>query len=215
MSTEKFPLSSVKTPPTLQWRNAEGISALSYVCGHCGENISSNLGYRASTVIANVAYDRAAFIHVCHKCSQPTYFSHTGRAYPGATVARSFAHVPPDLVDAYQQICRCLGANCLEAGVMVARRLLMVLAWRLGADEGKSFQHYVDFFVQCGAISAPMKVWVDKIREVGNATNHSIPHVSIDDAKNVVRFVELILDNVFEAAGVAGVASPFSLRSDS
>ncbi len=89
----------------------------------------------------------------------------------------------------------------------------MVLAWRLKADDGKKFQYYVEYLVFVGAISAPMKTWVDKIRTIGNAATHEIPEVSEEETKSVLKFVELVFENVFEAAGDAGVDSPFELRS--
>lgn len=221
MTANLFPAKGRKKFGSPQWGAVQEIPQLSYTCGFCGKHISNRHGYYALVTYdtsglpnqrGNSVQGAAAYIYVCHICGGPTYFSTEAEQLPIGIGERVFVHVPPDLVAAYQQSIRCLKAGCLEACVMVARRLLMVLAWRLNADEGKKFVEYVNHLVAVGAISAPMKVWVDKIREIGNAATHEIPSVTGDDAKIVVRFVELVFDNVFEAAGGAGVASPFSLR---
>lgn len=198
---------------------ARPIRTMSFACGHCGNLISNGLGFQATVSYQQLIGSRmeksaivGAYIQICHVCGHPTYFDPRGDQQPLGVVGRRFKHVPDDLISTYYQAVRCLKARCLEASVMVARRLLMVLAWRLKADDGKTFQYYVEYLVSVGAISAPMKVWVDKIRTVGNAATHEIPSVVEDDAKAVLKFIELVFENVFEAAGEAGLASPFELR---
>ena len=219
MSGDLFPAKAYKLRGKLQWAGVQNIPQMSYTCGHCGSLVSNNHGYLATVLYETPAgsgrnnlSSAGAYIHLCHICEGPTYFAFDGNQYPVGTAGRSFRHVPPDLVDVYAQAQKCFKAECYAASVMMARRLLMVLAWRLQAADGLSFQKYVDYFVECGAISPAMKGWVDKIRQIGNATNHEIPDTTQEDAQNALRFVELIFDNVFEAPSAAGVSSPFNLR---
>lgn len=211
MPEEIFPAKGRNLEKIQTWANCSELPKISYTCGYCGNLISNARGYFATIALERVSR-QSTYIHVCHICQQPTHFNSNGEQYPIGTVGRAFKHVPDDLLREYIQTQKCLKAECLEASVMVARRLLMVLAWRLNADEGKSFQDYVEHFVAVGAISPAMKVWVDKIRQIGNASNHKILSVTQDDAKMVLQFIDLIFDNVFEAPASAGVASPFTLR---
>lgn len=215
MTAELFPGKTSGIEGKQSWGNAQGIAMMSYTCGHCGNLVSNNNGYVASGNYrkgASLFSGNVAYIQLCHICREPTYFAYDGSQYPVGTAGRSFKHVPGDLIDIYIQAQKCLKADCFAASVMVARRLLMILAWRLQAADGLTFQKYVDHFVDCGAISPAMKGWVDKIRKIGNASNHEIPDTTQEDAQNALRFVELIFDNVFEAPTAAGIPSPFNLR---
>lgn len=193
------------------WTSVNNLQKMSYACGFCRNFISNDKGY---TLVGMVAQRQIAiaYIHICHICHNPTYFDPNGLQFPAGSVGKRFDHAPSDVLDMYEQALRCLRADCLEATVMVCRRLLMALAYSLNAEEGKTFQYYVEYFVTCGAITTPMKPWVDKIREIGNFATHKMPKITQEQAENVVRFVEVVFDNVFEAPGKAGIATPFVWR---
>ena len=196
------------------WDQVIDLPKFSYTCGFCRNLISNARGYSLQGVL-NAQPRRVAFIHICHICHNPTYFNPDGDQLPTGAVGKNFKHVPNEFLKVYSQALRCLRADCVEASVLVCRRLLMVIAYRLNAEEGKTFQFYVDYLVECDAITKSMKPWVDKIRQIGNVATHTIPSVSKSDAENVVKFVELLFGNLFEGPGDAEIPTPYLWRPPS
>ncbi len=74
----------------------------------------------------------------------------------------------------------------------------MNIAVKHGAPENQSFQSYVEYLDQNGYVPPNGKKWVDAIRKKGNDANHEIPLMTATDARNIVRFSEMLLRFVYE-----------------
>ena len=74
----------------------------------------------------------------------------------------------------------------------------MNIAVEQGADENKSFKHYVDFLADNGFIPPNGKSWVDYIRTRGNEATHEIALMNNEDATALISFVEMLLRFIYE-----------------
>lgn len=74
----------------------------------------------------------------------------------------------------------------------------MNIAVSKGAEEGKSFASYVDYLAKKGYAPPGSEEWVDHIRKKGNEATHEIPHMTLDDAKELITFSEMLLKFIYE-----------------
>lgn len=64
----------MKNREDFHWNNSTELSSRDFVCGHCGREVSSNLGFEGWLRISNLT-KAPVHIYVCHGCSRPNYFS--------------------------------------------------------------------------------------------------------------------------------------------
>jgi len=81
---------------------------------------------------------------------------------------------------------------------MACRKILMHMAVDKGADENRSFAHYVDYLSDHGYITPDGKKWVDYIRSRGNDANHEISLMTKPDAERLLLFTDMLLRLVYE-----------------
>jgi uncharacterized GH25 family protein len=74
----------------------------------------------------------------------------------------------------------------------------MNVAVQQGAEENQSFQAYVGYLDTKGFVPPGGKKWVDAIRQKGNEANHEIRLMGEKDARNIVRFSEMLLRFIYE-----------------
>jgi len=112
--------------------------------------------------------------------------------------------VPDDgTLQLYEELRRAASASAPTAAVATARTLIAHAAVTKGAPEGRgrTFQFYVDWLEAGGFITAPMKPWIDHIRDQGNVAVHELAIATPEDAERVVRFAEMLLRIMFEFPG--------------
>lgn len=179
---------------TLQgvWVSQHKISSKRYVCGHCGSDITTESGYNCTQGNAVVGS-----IYICHHCNSPTFFF-GNQQIPGAKTGGSVAHLPKDIDDLYREIRDATAANAYTAAVMAARKLLMHIAVECGDKAGKTFAEYVDYLETNHHTPPNSKIWVDKIRKLGNEANHEIKIMGTEEATNIIKFIEMLLKFIYE-----------------
>lgn len=186
----------------MQWSSLSHLSSRSFKCGHCNEFIASIEGTTAKKTEKGSTDNNYAQIYICHYCMQPTYFDHDGKQYPGSTFGSEVKHITSNEVkDLYSESRECMKANAYTASAMCSRKLLMNIAVDKGADEGLKYIEYVDYLDEKGYTPPNSKDWVDSIRDKGNDANHEIKMMSEDDAKQLIRFTEMILKFIYEFPG--------------
>ena len=137
-------------------------------------------------------------IYICPVCGQPTYFNYQGIATPGVSFGRAIKHVPSNLTLIYDEARRCMTINAYTAAVLLARKALMHIAVEEDAEEGLSFARYVKHFQDNNLVPKGTNDWIDQIRSKANEANHEIAIMSEDDAKKVLKFLEMLLALVYE-----------------
>lgn len=161
---EHFPIS---------WNNISQIPSRSYICGYCGENIASNLGFLGES--HNYKPPKIFFIYICHVCKSPTFFDDDYKQTPGSLFGKIVNDIPSkEVEELYNESRRCMSTESYTASVLYSRKLLMNIAVSKGAMEGLNFKEYVDFLSDKGFIPPDGKEWVDHIRNKGNEATHQI-----------------------------------------
>ena len=179
------------------WSNISGLEPKDFVCGHCGRDVSPNLGY--------VDSKRGRSIYVCHRCGKPNYFDHEDQV-PGALFGGEVNDIPDEAKDVgslYDEARQCASVNAYTAAVLCCRKLLMNVAVSKGADEGQTFAAYVSFLSDKNFVPPDAKEWVDHIRKVGNIATHEIQIMDRDIAEELITFSEMLLKIIYEFPAIA------------
>jgi hypothetical protein len=178
------------------WHNAETLRARAFICGYCGDKVSSEKGYR----VTDGAGRHRGGIYLCPSCFGPTFFTPSDQwnQIPGSSFGHNVAHVPNALHQLYQEARSCTSTANYTASVLVCRKMLMNIAVEQGAAEGLKFVEYVDHLSQQGFVPPNGKQWVDHIRKKGNEANHEITLMKDQDAKELIIFIEMLLKFIYE-----------------
>jgi hypothetical protein len=112
--------------------------------------------------------------------------------------------VVDDNLSVWNEVRRCLGVGAYSAAVMMCRKLLFHvavshgLAEKNGNGRAPNFYQALEHLQDEGIITAPMRKWADRIKDVGNQQNHEIAPIDPDDARDIARFTEKLLELAFE-----------------
>lgn len=176
------------------WSGFRNLSAQGFVCGHCGNQIGSNLGWVCEV---QGRPNGSARVFLCPFCNRPSYFEDAAQI-PGVASGGHVGNVPAEVEKLYDEARNCTAANSHTAAVLATRKLLMHIAVNKGADAGKSFVEYVEFLSDKGYVPPDGKTWVDHIRKKGNEANHEIALMGKTDAEELLVFAEMLLKFIYE-----------------
>ncbi|OLO28127.1 hypothetical protein BTR23_18660 [Alkalihalophilus pseudofirmus] len=185
-----------------KWINTEKISGYKYSCGHCGSVAGPSEAYfcKSKTTRSTSTY---ANIFICPSCNQPTYIRiSSSTQVPGIKAGKSLDYLPEAVGQLYEEARSCISVNAFTASVIACRKLLMNTAVSKGAEEGKSFAHYVNFLKENHYIPPQSEEWVDHIRKKGNEANHEIKAMNREDTEELLNFIQLLLTNVYVMPGL-------------
>lgn len=175
-----------------RWYQTSDIKSKSFTCGYCGYVVASAKGY---------FYDgnSALNIYICPHCDCPSYFnSVAGLQMPDVAPGNEVKHLPDSVSELYKEARNCVSVSAYTASVLASRKLLMNIAVSQGADEGKSFFHYVEYLSNNGFVPPNGRGWVDHIRKRGNEATHEIVVMKKENAEELVSFVEMLLKFIYE-----------------
>ncbi len=181
------------------WQQLSKLESISFSCGHCGERVSSNVGY-----YSHDGYEKRGEVYVCHACNKPTYFSFDDKQTPGSLLGSTVGHLPNDIADLYNEIRNSTAVGSYTSAVLAARKLLMHIAVELGADKGKTFAEYVTYLADNHYTPPKSKSWIDQIRKAGNEANHEIVIMDEERATSIIKLVEMLLKFNYEFPAEAG-----------
>jgi Domain of unknown function (DUF4145) len=187
------------------WNNAGVIPSQSFDCGHCGNRVASSSGYFGS--LLGIPGTIIESLHICPHCTRTTSF-HVGIQFPGVRPGTNVLHVPPDIEKAYNEARDCMAASAYTAATMLCRKILMHVAVEEKAAENLSFKQYVDYLVANNYVPPKGRGWVDQIRDKGNGVNHELVFASLEEAKDLIGFVEMLLRFNYEFPGKVGAKTP-------
>lgn len=170
------------------WQNSQKLTSRQYVCGFCSNKVGSALGYLQKTV--------GDSIYICPHCSKPTFFGKN--QMPGPLLGIAVGHLPKDIDSLYSEARRSFAGGSYTATVLICRKLIMNVAVNLGANENQSFMAYVEYMSEKGYVPPNGKGWVDHIRVKGNEANHEIILMGVEDAKELLDFLGMLLKFIFE-----------------
>ena len=165
-----------------------------FVCGFCGKP-------GTGVVVAFYKIDDKKINKwlMCPYCDHGSVLSHNGNIYPVGLLGESLKGLPDPIDDR-----RCLSANCFIATEMLCRKILMHVACEKGADEGKTFEYYIDYLEKKGFITPPIKKWVEIIREQGNEATHRLQKSDSMRSNGILTFTAQLLRIIYEMEYLAG-----------
>lgn len=178
------------------WDHLGTLSSKAYICGHCGNDITSEKGWGGRNKYSGV-YEVS--IYVCHHCNRPTLFIQNGDQTPGGIMGTEVQNVGDKSVyDLYNEARKCTRENAFTAAVLCCRKLLMHIAVSKGDEPGKTFIEYVQFLSEKNYIPPDAKDWVDHIRKKGNEANHEISIMDKESAEDLIIFSGMLLKIIYE-----------------
>ncbi len=188
-------------PEQFGWRAKQQRSAYSFTCGYCGNKVSSEKGYVIGQR-GDGSGDVAGGIYICPNCQGPTFITLKNQRIPDEPFGNEVLNVPEDMSLIYEEARKSASTNCYTAAVLLCRKILMHIAVKEGADEGKNFLHYVNYLADQGYVPPNGRDWVDHIRKKGNEANHEIVIMGREDARDLLIFVEMLLKFIYEFPGM-------------
>ena len=136
---------------------------------------------------------------MCPVCLRPTFFDeYASGQIPGISFGKTVESLPHDINEIYGEIRKSTGLGAYTLAVLGCRKILMHIAMEKGAKQGLAFIDYVDYLVDQHFAPPNSKPWVDKIRTIGNEANHEIKIMSMNEATELVNFVEMLLKFIYE-----------------
>ncbi len=185
----------------MYWFDQKKIKTRNYICGYCGNDISSNVGYYTTEGEGFSRDIDEGCIYICHKCNNPTYINGNVQV-PGAFYGKKFKEeIFGDdniIFELYNEARNNMSVNAFTSVGLCCRKLLMHIAVNCGASENKRFIEYVDYLDNNGYIPINAKKWVDIIRGKGNEATHEIKLLNEDEAKTLLSFIEILITIIYE-----------------
>lgn len=181
----------------MTWENTRVVGRRKFVCGFCGKAVGPDRGYRFQSKVAKYQGWR---IWICPTCDKPTFFT-ADEQIPAPLLGNDVSDVPEEVNSLYNEARACTGARAYTAAVLACRKLLMNIAVDKGAEEGKRFVEYVQYLADNHYVPPDGEIWVDHIRTKGNEATHEIALMSVEDAEELITFVEMLLRFIYEFPG--------------
>ncbi len=173
----------------VRWHNDSPLPTRTWTCSYCGKATGNDKGFSDK--------EMGRCIYICPSCSCPTYFE-GNKQVPGAPYGNSVENLPQEIGPLYEDARNCMRVYAFTSAVLTCRKILMHVAVEKGAPKDKNFAFYVDSLVNGTILPTNFKSWVDKIRQRSNEANHEIIVMSLDDAKNILNFTEMLLKLLYE-----------------
>ncbi len=145
---------------------------------------------------------------LCTHCEKGSVWIKPNIIIPGVTPGDKLEGLPNEVNEAYEEARNCFSINSYTACELICRKILMHIAVDKGAEEGKSFQDYIDFLEEKEYITPSIKSWTDIIRQHGNDSTHKIEGANKERAKNTFMFTMQLLRIIYEMDHVAKEYNP-------
>jgi hypothetical protein len=168
-----------------------------YATGECPFCEAHQFGVVAVTTSGDVLWGR------CVACGKGIV-ANDGVIAPTTLPLREPAGLPEVEKRVWQEVRQCLSVGAYAAAVMLCRKLLFHIAVTNGLaaknDRGwaPNFTECTDHLLSVGLITARMRPWVNRIKDVGNEANHEIVPITEEQASDVSMFSQKLLELAFE-----------------
>lgn len=186
-----------------KWSDLVPLTERKYNCGFCNSLVSTNKGYVFGSKQYSSYVNISKEIYICPNCNKPTFYDVYKQKYtPGIKYGIHVEKLPKDIAELYDEARNVYSVNAFTSVAMVTRKIIMNTAVKEGAKENLNYIEYVDYLDKKNIIPKNAKGWLDKLRKIGNVANHKIEHITKEQAEEAIKFVEILLKNVFELSVV-------------
>lgn len=168
-----------------------------YVCGHCGHKVN---GFVVAT------YFHQSWL-LCTECGCGSVINDY-QIFPSPLFGPEMQGLPDEVKKAYNELRNCMSVNAFTASELLCRKILMHISVEKGAEDGKTFEFYIDYLVQRGYVTPVMKDWVDLIRKHGNEATHLLESPDQQRAESTATFTVQLLRIVYEMKHIADKFPP-------
>lgn len=183
--------------------SGSSIMKFSYVCGYCGQKVTSNSGMSLNRFNGlNGVNDRSYGVFVCTNCNLPT-FIYKDVQVPGSNFGEEVYSAPIKVIEIYNEARRSYSIGAFTGVILLCRVLLNHIAVSLGAMDGKTFAFYVNFLSENHYIPQGSDKWIDSIRKLGNIANHDLAINTRVEAETIIKFCEMLLKITYEYPNAA------------
>ena len=169
-----------------------------YTCAHCSTKV-------AGAVVS--LWDETRWL-MCPNCGEGSVRTNARIVYPSVPFGPHVDALPPGVAQAYTEARACMSAGAFTAAELICRKILMHVSVEKGADKGLSFAAYLTHLEEKGVVTAPMKGWVDLIRQHGNQSAHELPAPDQARAESTVMFTAELLRLTYEMSALAKKYAP-------
>ncbi len=172
-------------------------------CGHCNNKIGLDVYLKIYNVVNNdqglAKYIQKYSVGVCPLCGAPIILNkENNNVLPAMREFDEISFLPKDVETLYNEMRDAYSVQSYTCCVISGRTLLANVAVEEGAEENKSFKHYVDYLVDKYLPATKNKPWLDKVRELGNDSAHKMIIADKEQAKISLTFINAILKNIYE-----------------
>lgn len=191
---------NMMAPPNIRgqgWQKPDYIETKSFICGYCGDRVSSDRGYKLN-YHGDGSGQQVGGAYICPSCLCITMITPDGGRFPGHVPGSPVKYLPPDIGSLFDEARRSASQNCFTATAMICRKILMNTAVERGAKPNQTFLEYVNYLSEQGYIPPNGKHWVEHIRKKGNEATHEIILMKEKDATELLFFIEMLLRFVHE-----------------
>lgn len=193
--------------PTLQeWTwvkpKAKDRKPATFICPYCAGDVV--VAASEAMIVDDITGMPKYHIYKCPRCHMPVTIAPDGSTIP-PSLFLPFGEIgclPSKIKQMYAECRESFANRGYYSVILVAHSLMVQIAIDKGADTNKG-NKYVDYLKKNGYIAEQEKVWVDKIRELGDHYINDTDEATKKDAERTIIFVSQILRNIYELPEMA------------
>ena len=166
-------------------------------CAHCGGPQMYKVAATTSSTVPTAMWLR------CPLCLKGMVLN-DGQVSPGVMPHHEPMGMPPDESAIWNEARACLSVGANSAAVLLCRKLLLHIAVSEGLpaknekDRAPTFAACVDHLIDEGVVSARMRKWVEKVKDIGNDATHELTPITAQQAAEISTFTLQLLVLAYE-----------------
>jgi len=180
--------------------NGKQSDVITYTCYFC-ENIVSGIitsMYTLDERLFDIDMDMNIKWLLCPNCSHGSLLDRDGSIYPSATKTEKIKGLDNIVQNAYDEACVCFSTRCYVACELLCQKIIMHVAFELGAKKEELFEHCLDYLKDQDHTTPQMMPWIVKIKQYENDTTHRIQNPNKYRAENMLTFTSILLKIIYE-----------------
>jgi hypothetical protein len=182
------------------------VGTAQWTCGYCERLVANDKGFLSPSSPNPPRKGRIA--RSCPNCRGLSLFADDGTTLPAPLPGHDVDKLPDNVGQIYGEARAALAAGAPTGAALLFRTVLMHVACSLGAQPGETFVQYVNFLEANHHVPPSGKAWLDHIRKQGNLPAHELVTVSADGAAELLSFVHMLLQLVFDFPARVPKAAP-------
>lgn len=135
---------------------------------------------------------------LCTSCADGSVLTKSGVVYPTSNQKPILQGLPSETEKAFEEAHGCFTIKAYTSCELICRKILMHVAVDKGANQGDTFENYINHLEIKGYVTPSMKPWVQLIRLNGNESTHELKSPDELRAKSTLTFTSELLRLVYD-----------------